>query len=339
MANRGQQSERQHFVPAFYLRNFARKSASGKIDQIYVYDLDQEKSWRTAVENAGSERDFYVTTNAEGKRVSIEDNLAELEKVMAPAFRSFLNTPPAFTITAQELYDRFAHLVPGIREIAPPELTISTAFDGITPRERELMALFVATMHTRGSSLRRDLRRVNNLVVTQAQRLQTLEPHILSEHIQNLKKSDNDIAHEANQAILATAPALMRLFLSFGWLIARTTPEFPLVTSDTPFVRWSGTGDISWAAENLEMWLPLNPITAVGFYRLDNSVQPLPIAHLHDLTPRDVRFINALQVDQCDRFVYSLDDSGTQSLECWREMLEDFPASMRQGNMRQSSDS
>ncbi len=317
--------EKQHYVPAFYLRNFARKSKSGNIDQIYVYDLEAGKSWMTAVENAGSERGFYVTRTEAGQQVSIEEDLNRLETIMAPVLERFLTSEPRLRLSGAQLMAAFAPMVPGLPSDAPHAEELTIAVGGLSPADWAALALFCATMYTRGPALRRLLRQWHDHAFGLARTLPARRSDIRPEDIEQLRVSDNDIAHGMNQAIFDTAHGLTNIFLHRGWVIAKTDPQHPLITSDNPFVRWSPDGNLALWAQDLETWLPLSPTLALGFFPRDDGGPPLPVQYILHLKPEQVWFMNDLQVEQAVRFLYSLDDTGAAALRHWKDATAQFP--------------
>ncbi len=285
----GQQAtKRQHFIPQFYLRNFARKAERGKRDQIYVRDLETRRAWRTATENAALETGFYDMTDEHGNKVSLEPHLGRLETEMAPAVERLININPKSTLT-----------------IGP----VTTAFGGLTFEERRAIALFCATISTRGPAPRRRLRQHYDKIHEQARMLQAQHPRVPDKQVERFAISDAAIAQGVNLSILEMAPGLANIYMHRGWVLAKAEPAHPLITSDNPLVSWSLDGSGAPWADGYEAWLPLNPTTALGFYRRDDGGPPLPVQHMIQLEAKQVEFLNWLQRTQAVRFLYSMDDT------------------------------
>ncbi|MBX3002466.1 MAG: DUF4238 domain-containing protein [Anaerolineales bacterium] len=68
-------TKRQHYVPQFWLRNFA---ISGQKDKVFVFDKNAEDVYISNVGNVASERDFY-NLGAGKVSISLEPSLSVLE--------------------------------------------------------------------------------------------------------------------------------------------------------------------------------------------------------------------------------------------------------------------
>ena len=95
-------ARRQHYVPRFYLRNFARES-KGKY-RIHVYDFHTKRAYSTTVENTGLEGDFYTTWSESGERESIDPRLTELEHTMVPGLKQLVEARSIDALTAEDRY-------------------------------------------------------------------------------------------------------------------------------------------------------------------------------------------------------------------------------------------
>ena len=99
------QTKRQHFVPRFYLKNFAR--ADGKIR---VFDLQEDCEFFSSLENVAVQTRFYDVT-LEGQDYSAEDWLAELENDASSILRLLLDEPTAITILTDEQENTLARFI------------------------------------------------------------------------------------------------------------------------------------------------------------------------------------------------------------------------------------
>lgn len=71
-------AKNQHYVPQFILKNFS----SGKKDQVFVFDKECSKKFRSNVRNIASENGFY-NFEINGKEHSFEPLLCEIEAASA----------------------------------------------------------------------------------------------------------------------------------------------------------------------------------------------------------------------------------------------------------------
>src|SRR3990170_1041495 len=85
MTTTSNECKNQHYVPQFLLRHFA----AGKKKHIYVYDKLHERSFKTAVRNAGAENAFYDCEH-NGEKITIDPKLAVLETLAAPIIKRII---------------------------------------------------------------------------------------------------------------------------------------------------------------------------------------------------------------------------------------------------------
>lgn len=87
--------KRQHYVPKFYLKEFATDETYGKKDraQVHIYDfMNEEKNIRN-IKTIAYEQYLYSPKNEEHNRSSyMEDKLADLESLMSQIWKDFANT-------------------------------------------------------------------------------------------------------------------------------------------------------------------------------------------------------------------------------------------------------
>lgn len=81
----------QHYVPQFYLRNFAQKCKKGVL--IYSYDKTTQKSFRTNIKNIGQETGFYNFETDDGKKLSNETIFWDLEFKTQKAIQEICDAP------------------------------------------------------------------------------------------------------------------------------------------------------------------------------------------------------------------------------------------------------
>jgi len=93
MAN--QIAKKQHYVPKFYLKEFATNETYGKKDkaQIHIYDLKKEEKFVRNIKTVAYERYLYSPQNKDHARSSyMEDKLADVESLMSKIWKDFANT-------------------------------------------------------------------------------------------------------------------------------------------------------------------------------------------------------------------------------------------------------
>lgn len=93
MANRV--PRKQHYVPRFYLKEFATDETHGKKDkaQIHIYDLKNEEKSIRNIKTIAHKQYLYSPTNEENARSSyMEDKLANFENTISKMWKDFANT-------------------------------------------------------------------------------------------------------------------------------------------------------------------------------------------------------------------------------------------------------
>ena len=114
MENRGEVTEEgiimhpkaQHYVPRFYLRNFANKRKKGYF--IFCFDKLTGKTFKPNIKNVANQTAFYDFPSEDGKKVSLEEPLQNLEAKSSVAIQSLISDPTYITLlTNKEVFAYF----------------------------------------------------------------------------------------------------------------------------------------------------------------------------------------------------------------------------------------
>jgi len=81
----------QHYVPQFYLRNFADKRKKGHF--VYCYEKSSKKIFNPNVKNVASESGFYDFYSSDGQKYSIEELISGLEAKSHVALENLSKDP------------------------------------------------------------------------------------------------------------------------------------------------------------------------------------------------------------------------------------------------------
>lgn len=81
----------QHYVPQFYLRNFAIKHKKGSL--IYCFDKVTRKTFRPNVKNIAHQTGFYDFQTSQGEDVSVEFMFSDAETKAQIAIQNILDEP------------------------------------------------------------------------------------------------------------------------------------------------------------------------------------------------------------------------------------------------------
>src|ERR671919_1197487 len=99
------EAKRQHYVPRMYLEAF-----TGVDGKIRVLDLDDEKEFRTSVQNAAVEN-YFNDIEVGDECLSTEDWLSELEGLASPVIAKLINDPSSICSLSLDEEYRIARFV------------------------------------------------------------------------------------------------------------------------------------------------------------------------------------------------------------------------------------
>lgn len=102
----------QHYVPRFYLRNFANKRKKGYF--ICCFDKLTGKTFKPNIKNVANQTAFYDFSTEDGKKATLEEPLQNLETKSAVAIRSLISDPTHITLLSNK--EVFAYFI-AIQEI------------------------------------------------------------------------------------------------------------------------------------------------------------------------------------------------------------------------------
>ena len=88
------QPRNQHYIPRFYLKEFATNETYGKKgkEQVYVYDKVNEKTEPRNIKSIAKENYLYSPKDFDGNRsMSMEYELGEIENILSPIWADFAN--------------------------------------------------------------------------------------------------------------------------------------------------------------------------------------------------------------------------------------------------------
>ncbi len=86
----------QHYVPQFYLRNFATKAKKGHL--ICCFDKTTLKVFKPNIKNVAGQTKFYDFTDSSGVEVSIDESFSDIEAVTSRALQSLIENPRISTL-------------------------------------------------------------------------------------------------------------------------------------------------------------------------------------------------------------------------------------------------
>lgn len=303
--------KQQHYVPRFLLKGFA----TGKHDQLWVFDKQTERVFRTAIKNVAVQNAFYDLPVEDGL-LTLEPGLSELEAQVAPLFKRIRRER-------------------------------SIAF--LTDDQRGVIALFLASQRVRTQHWRNDFLQASTKANEKARQIAA---QLGVETAAYPDLSSEPISHEViKRAALQTIQAAHKLapiLLDKSWVLFANDGVTPFLLADNPVAlqnlqnRDSPYGNLGYLSIGIEIYLPLTPDLILGLLCPSYEEQVFSIGQAAALTsaigalvppevqhrvtrveeiargmtdgspvasePDNVLNLNVLQVRYAERYVYSVND-------------------------------
>jgi hypothetical protein len=296
--------KQQHYVPRVLLRGFA----SGTNEQVFAFDKTTSRVFRPGIRNVAVEDRFYDLDTAAGN-FTVEPGLAKLEGEIAP-------------------------ILGRIRSEA------SIGF--LSPKERELVALFAMVQHQRTLNFKSKIAQMNVDLAAKLRRL-GFDPS----QVDGFKEFDaGDIQHMAMRSV-ANAHEFVPYIISKSWALLQAAPGTTHYISDNPITMQNRKdfgfyGNLGFAVPGIEIYMPISSELAIGWFsesfaeefsdslelaRKTKMLRPLDALRLNALTagirrlldafrtgdpliaePANTINLNSLQVYNAERFIFARAD-------------------------------
>ncbi len=298
--------KRQHFVPQFYLRRFAK---AGTQDQVHVFDKSTGKEFISSIQSAASRRYFYdfaPLDEAAGQDQVIEKLLGCFEGAAASAIAGILDSLSAGT------------------------------FRGVTEQQRLDLALYLPIQ-----ILRTEESREKQVQWVAALQKTAFEHWLVNKDPELAEKIGGEfdlVADEQTRKAIHLRTLLdeehridlANILIRRCWLILDAGERATFLTSDHPVV-YRGHAKHPWRSMQglgcplVELTLPLSPRYSLYVFdqgRVSSLVaQDLFEEHLLPVPPANVTYCNSLQVIDSTRHVYS----STGEFQMARAMVSEDP--------------
>ena len=302
-----------HYVPQFLLNEFV----TGSRKQLHAFDKQTARTFLTGVDRAAAESGFNDVDLDSGAWA--EDAFGVLEDDAAPVFKRI--------VSEQRL-------------------------GGLTQREREVVAIFVATQHLRTRNFREMLHGMNARMADMFRGL-GLDP---SEDVEGFRELHPSEIPLASLRLLGLVRELAPMLLGKTWALVENRTDQPFYVSDNPVAMENHTGGgVGLGVPGVEVSMPLSGSLMLSMLwpgyehharrllRRARRLGPLRPLLAHRLWPElpdatgfvaaldgdsptqatadDVRRYNALRVFYANRYVYS----GQDDVGLVRDMLQARP--------------
>jgi len=299
----------QHYVPQLLLRGFA----TPKRKQVYVFDKQTEKVFRSSVRNLACERGFYDLDD-DGDPERLDRWLRQLEEQTAPIIRSL----------------RSQRAVSQLHRI-----------------ERQWIAAFIAVQYVR-TRHHREFRGDLNRQMAEALREMGADPN----KVENFRElTEAEVRHSSIEGMPGLAFTLLPHLMDKAWILLSAVPGNAFWVGDHPVVLANNInpgdgirGTLGFGVRGIEVYLPISSEVTLGCLcqtipALFAAAMALPFAPTLSkerakeflaafaggttlqLDAENVKYHNSLQVISAERFIFSLHNDFAMA----REMLASHP--------------
>lgn len=221
MAHKFSIAKNQHYVPQFILRNFT----IGDGNQIFVFDKQNEKSFRTNIRNVAAESGFY-NFDIDEYQFTIEPWLSELEGQTSEAFEKIIK---------------------------------GKSISNLNNDDKIEIATFVSVQIYRTRHFKDKLNDISK-GMSERLRLYGFDPDRESVSKPLAEKEIKDVSI---QMVMKDSEELIPHIINKKWLLYETTESDPFYISDNPVARQNRKGfgplwgNLGLAVTGIEVYFPL----------------------------------------------------------------------------------
>lgn len=290
--------KKQHYVPQFILRNFAR----GKKKRIHIFDIKYGKSFTSHVKDAGHENNFYHHP-VDGNQMEFE--LGKLETQVAPVIDGIISNGSIQHLTVHEieLIGLFTVVqmmrVNSLRESLTEMMeVISEKFKGDSIASGSQAEVFLTSLSEQ------DTKTQSIDILKRAP--QELLPHILDKHLSLVKAPKGESYYISDNPIVEYNHLQGEYHGNLGLAFKGIEVHFPVSPKYClSYLCSELVGDIRKAVAQHQsaafMGLVPESDQADAIQMLNN----IDHKKTQTLTSANMDYHNSLQVLHCSRFVYS----------------------------------
>jgi hypothetical protein len=277
----------QHYVPRFYLRNFAADT-SRSTPMVHCFDKPGGNQFPTSITNIGGENYFYDIP--EDPDQEFESQLSAIEGEFSQAYDSLLD---------------------------------SEDLDALDENDRTAIAYSIAVQELRTRENREQLRDMLSKLCGELEEYPQTDE--MAEQIEELRElgTEEGVSRFQRRSIKNNAWDLAEIILGMKWILLMNEISIPYWTSDHPIVRHNNIdhspyGNLGLRTKGIQMYFPLSSSISLAF--CDSTL----FGHLQAKSSVDldhVRFQNSLQVRESTRHVIA----NTDDFSMAEAFLDDYP--------------
>jgi len=293
----------QHYVPQYYLKNFADSQKRGA-SHIWVFDKFNQNTFSTIVRNVASQRYFYDISK---ELVNVQDE-QWIEKFLAD-----------FDGESNKLVGRVFKKIENLRKKSD-EKTYS--INVITPSIKKNLSYLLAFQYLRTREFR-DL--FSELFEKSFSSI--LEVMLKAQSpgkIHEIRGKFNDEylpIYQGNQ-IFKSFKNISEIICTYIWTIGINTTDQPLFTSDNPVVKQAHLESNAFGSPGIEIAFPLSPQTILIIFENTHFSKESPLDNkLCLLSLEAVNYYNRLQVSYSRRQIYCNEDK----FNLVKKICQDYP--------------
>jgi hypothetical protein len=286
------QPERHHYVPAFYLAEFA--DPRDRYGNLRVFDVNTGRTYGGKPDTVAFERHFYrVETDDPKDALILEHQFAELEGKGAPIIR---------TMNDSSTLPNSEDLSVVLALVAFQAVRVPAVLDKIERFQSDLLIRILDTSVALGpEAFREQARKIN--------------PDWTDADIAEIKQDLTEFLRAKNPSIKFDQTSLLRVAIQGAqpigdalikrhWSLAIAPPSCPLITSDNPIVfqhSKPGPPPLSWTpafgrSDTTVVW-PTGPGHAL-------MGAPYPVPSVHTISEHTAAQLNTLLAVHADERVY-----------------------------------
>ena len=308
------QTRRQHYVPRFYLKPFAR--SDGKLP---VSDLRENRVYVSSLENVAVQSGFY-DVDLSGHAYSAENWLGELESDAATVLRRLLDNPSAITTLTCKQENALARFIASLILRTPfKRQELDDTLDGVFSQiEQKLPSQFV---HQFG----------------EAQGLAKYTEWQAKPFHQRYGEREPTQSASITTSLLSKVQGFANLLRAAPWRIGNALGQLRLYTSDNPVSRYLRPIRPWWevgAFSSFHYYLPLSPELLLKIERrpdaadLDKDASPWGERRKKDFSGWEISMARHIISRDASRYLYG--DGLVVSKQCAVSCLDRIERSTRE---------
>lgn len=293
-------TKKEHYVPRFYLENFANLSKNQKQFKIYVFDKQNLRSFPSDIKDIATSNYFYdypADIVGEKYKKVLDEFLDKHEKKVSPFIKKLRS----------DIYERCE-----TRSEHPKVITRKKKEKVITRKKRDFLSIILAVQILRVPKFRvllRDLKehgKEQGIIQDNIQFLLDQDDRVFSKDIEKIidKLHSEEYMIFVQSLFLVEPEHLATIFSNHIWNIGINNTSIPFYTSDNPVTQIPhlGTG---YASEEIEILFPIDSqIILIIRPETHSKSNKKSNGKLVNLEEKDVIEYNKAQIYCSERFIY-----------------------------------